>query len=48
MTDRRLVWIAVAAIALVLVITLLAFWAFSSGGEEPGTGTGETMTVPTP
>ena len=48
MQKRRLVWIALAAIAIVLVVTVLAVWAFSSGGEEPGADTGETVTTQTP
>jgi ABC-type transporter Mla subunit MlaD len=48
MQKRRLAWIALAGIAIVLVVTVLAVWAFSSGGEEPGTGTGETVTTQTP
>ena len=48
MQKRRLAWIALAAIAIVLVVTVLALWAFSSGGEEPGADTGETVTTQTP
>jgi hypothetical protein len=48
MTGRRLVWIVVAVIAILLTIYLLAFWAFNSGGEVPGSGTGEILTTPTP
>jgi hypothetical protein len=44
-TNRRLMWIAVAAIAILLAGTLLAFWAFSDDGEAPGSGTGETVTT---
>ena len=48
MRDRRLAWIVVAAVAVVLAVTLLAVWAFSSGDEAPGSGTGETVTTPMP
>jgi hypothetical protein len=46
MTERRLLWIGAAVVAIVLAITLLSLWAFSTGNEVPGSGTGETLTTP--
>lgn len=47
MTGRTLVWIVVAAVAIFLAGSLLSYWAFSSGGETPGSGTGEIVTIET-
>ncbi len=46
MSDRRLIWIGVAIVAIFVGLTLLSYWAWSSGGSEPGTGTGEIVTTP--
>jgi hypothetical protein len=44
MSERRLVWIAAAVVAILLAFTLLSIWAFNTGGEVPGSGTGEIVT----
>jgi hypothetical protein len=46
LSERRLVWIGAAVVAIILAITLLSLWAFSTGDEVPGSGTGETLTTP--
>ena len=44
--NRRLVWIVIGVIAILVAGTALAVWAFSADDETPGSGTGETITLP--
>jgi flagellar basal body-associated protein FliL len=46
--SRRTLWILLMVIAAVILIWILGYVVFNTGGSIPGSGTGDTITEPTP
>ena len=44
----RVVRIVLIVLAIAVVLWIVGYFLFNLGGSEPGSGTGETITEPTP